>query len=793
MRKLVINRCLLAIATATLAACGGGGGASGSLAPPVTSLSGTVAIGAPIGGAVITARDANGNTSSSVVANADGKYSNLDVSNLTAPFVIEAVGQLGQTPYRLSTPVVNTSATANVTTLTTTLSALIAGGDPTALNISSITATTLAAASQTLTTVITPVMQTVGVSASSFNPITAEFNADSTGKDKLLDALDIRHRPTGVYVSNRLEPVTEDQTDGNLTQVAIVNGQASGQLPAGTDRDVAGLRDIATKLTACFAIPAAQRITSTADAFGTPIPTSTHAACQTFLEADYQQNTYSFAQRWVNVLSDPAFDNAKFTIQLRYVVSNAFASLNKDAYVTNLHFQDSDGNGYTRPEVATLTNGTYKLYGNHRALDAGSEPVITKITDYTNTASSTGNRVEGRLRFWMTPHRALDTNTQTYKFFYNSSNKPDPVLPCAWITGPGLPGDGAMNSANTGPLGGVLMKVPRSDYVARQDYLAVHFKFPATFDPFGSDADRRSLMKACAAREWNGSSWEVATWNTNNQFTIDAAKDSATSGFIWPAFDNGNKSYSWDASSTSYSAVTVGGISYAAMVGNKYGTYALSPVDATTKANYKPTTMPTYTFYAFSRDSVTGNTKVTYAAVNGSGAAVPVVTSAQADAFWAAKIQAKGRMIGAMPYLVTDGNGIYSGKDAFSTVTSASSFLSATATTIATGGALATTWTVPTGASGVDRIGYSCWANWNNNPNNTPNYTNEVRWGPSVSSNSWGVPRNLSSKSFSLEEDCVGYEWTNNNPTIISRYREIWARSYDAENRQIQSVQYAKR
>jgi hypothetical protein len=334
-----------------------------------------------------------------------------------------------------------------------------------------------------------------------------------------------------------------------------------------------------------------------------------------------------------------------------------------------------------------------------------------------------------------------------------------------------------MNSANTGPLGGILLKVPRSDYVARQDYLAVHVKFPATFDPFGVDADRQSLMKACAAREWNGSAWEVATWSTNSQFTIDAAKDSASSAFVWPS--SGNQSYSWAGSSTTYSAMT----------GNKYGTYALSSVDAITKANYKPTTMPTYTFFAFPRTSLSS---VTYA--NSPNGAVPVISSINdTNTFWNAKIQAKARMMGAMPYLTTDANGIYNGKDGFSTVTSASAFLSATAPVIAANSTLDATWTVPAKASGVDRVGYSCWANWNNNPNNTPNYTNEVRWGPAVSSNSWGVPRNISSKSFTLEEDCVNFQWTTNNPTIISRYREVWARSYDAENRQIQSVQYAKR
>lgn len=781
---------LLTLVSCLLVACGGGGGGGGA----VTSLNGTVAIGAPLAGAVVTATDVNGTTSSSVIADDEGNYQNLDISKLSTPFLIEAVGQLGQTPYKLSAPIAEaSSATANVTTLTTTLSALIAGGDPDTIVISSITPTSVATATQTLTSVISPVMQTVGVSStnfnpitsaqqilsgvsSNFNPVTAAFKADSTGQDKLLDALDIRHRSTGTYISNRLEAVTEGNTDADLSEVEISNGHAGGALPAGTDRDVAGLKEIARQLTACFAIPAAQRVTSTPDVFGIPIPISTHASCQTFLDSDYQQNTYSFAQRWINILQDPAFDGAKFQIQLRYVVSSAFPSISKDAYVTNLYFKDSIGNGYTRPEVAILNNNTYKLYGNHRVLDAGSEPVITKITDFTNTTTSTGNRIEGRLRFWMTPNRAWDSGTSAYKFFYNNSNKPDPVLPCAWVTGPGLPGNGAMNSANTGPLGGILLKVPRSDYVARQDYLAVHVKFPATFDPFGVDADRQSLMKACAARENTGTIqtpvMEVATWSTNNQFTIDAAKDSTSSGFIWPPLANGNQAYSWAGSSTTYSA----------MVGTKYGTYALSTVDATTKASYKPTTMPTYTFFAFPRTSLSA---VTYA--SSPNAAVPVITLSDANTFWATKIQTKARMIGAMPYLTIDSNGIYKGKDAFSTVTSASAFLSASATTLAANSTLDTTWTVPAKASGVDRVGYSCWANWMNS-------SNEVRWGPSVSSNSWGVPRNINSKSFTLEEDCVGYEWgQNNTPTVSSLYREIWARSYDAENRQIQSVQYARR
>ena len=795
MLKQALRLMLLPAAAAVLVACGGGGG-GGAGGSNAILLGGTVAVGSPLAGAVITARDANGRTSSSVLANDQGVYQNLDVTGLTAPFVIEAVGQLGQTPLKLSTPMATTAGVtnANVTTLTTTLSAILAGGDPSNLQIQNITTSGLTAATQVLSTAIAPVMQTVGVSSSGFNPITSAFVADSTGKDKLLDALDIRYRPNSVFLANRLQTVNEGQTDSDLSQVSISSNQASGALPSGTDRNLSGLRTLSSQISACFRVPASQRATYTQDAFGLDIILTVHAACQVFLHADYMTNTYSWGQRWLPLLKDPSFDNAVFEPQLRYVVAQPFANITSDAYVVNFNFRDTDGNGYTRPEVAILASGTYKLYGNQREMDAGVEPVITKLTDFTNPTSGAGNRVEGRIRFWLTPHRDWDVASNSFKFFYTGSNKPDPVTPCVWVTGPDLPGNGARNSGNTGPLGGILLKVPRSDYVARQDYLAVHVKFSDTFDPVGVADDRRALLKACAAREWNGTSWEIATWSTNNQYTIDAAKSSSGSTFAWPTAAQSNLSFSWAAASAGYSANSYSSNSYAAMVGSRNGTYALNPVTLATKAAYFPTEMPVYTFYAFHRDSLTGLTygRSVATAAQGGSDSTPITSGSaaltKADALIADATIVKARMVGAKPYLELDANGVYAGAAPFGSVDSATTFLAANAITLARNSTLPLAWSVPTGTTGTDRIGYSCWANWMNG-------TSKVRWGPSVSSNNWPVPRNIRNKSFTLDEECVGYEWNGGSgaPAITSRYREIWARTYDAENRQIQSVQFADR
>jgi hypothetical protein len=768
-----------------LSSCGGGGGA-GSISGDTNLADGTVAVGAPIAGALVTARDVNGKTSNTVTADAEGKYSRLNLSGLTAPIIIDATGELGQMPVKLSTPLTSASGgTTNVTPLTTALSAMLAGGDPAQLTTAAITPAKLTEAKQKLAEVIAPVAKTVNVSSDA-DPVTTAFVANSTGVDQLLDALDIRYRSGAIVMSNRLQKVQEGQSDSDLSSVRVTFAannvpSIAGTLPEGASMSLSWLTEMASKVNDCFALSPSQRVSYADDVAGTPIASALHPSCTLFLHSDYLTNSYDFKQRWVYALKDAIFNNSKFKIQLRYVVENAFA-VGDDAYVVNLHFKDSDGNGYTRPEVVRKVGTNYVLYGNQRTAEAYVEPVITRLLDHADSASS-GNRIEGRLRFVLTPHRDFNATTKTGSFNYGAGNKALPVYACAWVTGLGLPGDGVLG-ADGKPRGGVLIKVPRSDYVTRQDYMAVHAKFADNFDPVNTLEDRKLLLKACAAREFANGAWEVSTFNTNNQFTLDAAKIDGNGIFTWPT----SSALSWPSTSTGYSGTNGS---------HRTATYRVTAVTDAVKVAYRPTVMPTYTFYAFKHSALPTNLYTSPT----TDKSTPIISNDNAgqtatNTFFDSALILKSRMVGAMPYLETNANGVYTGNSKFSAITTSKLdiFLGQDAPAIPNGGTLDLSWVVEGGGTGVDRVGYSCWANWINN-------SNDVRWGPSSSSNSWGFPRSVTSKVFTLEEECESLSArvlrasAGSNPAInsSSKYREVWTRGYDAENRQIQGVAYAKR
>ena len=72
-----------------LSACGGGGG--GASTSSVVSLTGTAATGAAMPFATVTLKDASGKTLTAT-SDVDGKFTVTDISTLTAPFMLKAVG-----------------------------------------------------------------------------------------------------------------------------------------------------------------------------------------------------------------------------------------------------------------------------------------------------------------------------------------------------------------------------------------------------------------------------------------------------------------------------------------------------------------------------------------------------------------------------------------------------------------------------------------------------------------------------------------------------------------------------
>jgi hypothetical protein len=117
-----------------------------------------------------------------------------------------------------------------------------------------------------------------------------------------------------------------------------------------------------------------------------------------------------------------------------------------------------------------------------------------------------------------------------------------------------------------------------------------------------------------------------------------------------------------------------------------------------------------------------------------------------------------------------------------------STYLAANAASVPLTTKVAGTWTVPTGADGIDRLGLGGWFV----------KSDGSRIGAATFSDSFPLPRSLTSANFTLSEDWYGYDFatygTNKyKATATAGYREIWVRSYDRTNRQIQTVEFATR
>ena len=117
-----------------------------------------------------------------------------------------------------------------------------------------------------------------------------------------------------------------------------------------------------------------------------------------------------------------------------------------------------------------------------------------------------------------------------------------------------------------------------------------------------------------------------------------------------------------------------------------------------------------------------------------------------------------------------------------------STYLAANAASVPLTTKVAGAWTIPTGADGIDRLGIGGWFL----------KSDGSRIGAATFTDSYSLPRSLTSASFTLSEDWYGYDFaTYSNKkysaSATGAYREIWVRSYDRTNRQIQTVEFATR
>jgi hypothetical protein len=239
---------------ALLAACGGGGGGSAdTTAGPSVPLSGTVAVGAPLVGATVTVKGANGEIATATT-NADGEYT-TNIAALTTPLMVQARGTSAGNPIELFSLATSASATLNVTPLTHAVTTQVFGGHPAisfdvAANIAQVDPATLNLAKTRITEALAPVLTQLGQSDTQVDLFTTRFPANNTGLDKLLDLVAFDNLPHELGTIR-----IQDKSNGASVSLAA-NASNVAPLPAINESvfelDTAGIKQVVIDMNAAI-------------------------------------------------------------------------------------------------------------------------------------------------------------------------------------------------------------------------------------------------------------------------------------------------------------------------------------------------------------------------------------------------------------------------------------------------------------------------------------------------------------------------------------------------------------
>lgn len=279
---------LASAAVLALAACGGGGSsgtAEIALAPspspaPATAaavtLSGTVATGAALAGATLTVTDATGTEVGRVDSiGTDGQFTVTLTTGAKAPFVLVAKRD---DVTLVSVQDLPSSGTVNVTPITTLVaSRLSPSGDPTQLGreLAEHTATVDTAAVnrkvEEVREMLKPVLEATGTASNDL--LRGHFEANGSGHDKLLDSLKITITPDSASSANIQITVRQKSAEGDEPAEIRFNSATTTAAPvlpsvASTSLVEDGtsplITDLMTRLSACYALPVTERVSSTA-------------------------------------------------------------------------------------------------------------------------------------------------------------------------------------------------------------------------------------------------------------------------------------------------------------------------------------------------------------------------------------------------------------------------------------------------------------------------------------------------------------------------------------------------
>lgn len=477
----------IALAAVTLVAgCGGGSDSSASngtstATPASASLTGTAATGSALANANVAVTDSNGNSpcvETAITTSALGTYTCTLKSGETAPFFVVVTDPTGNTAPLVSvtttTPPAGTPLTLNATPLTTAILAQLApDGNPlTLVNAKTVDANALKAVTANVVAQLASVLSAIGAPAN-YDPFATSISAATSSgvgntADQILDVVTVSKDPA----TGQLRLGTVDGTPVPLA-TATSGGSALPAPAANVASLPQGAQALANALTACFALPASQRVlgidTSLPLSQGGPKVTSLAPACQNIASDTsnaggiaFLHNGYAFGQWVFGLLNSNSMTGAKFSVPevmafypgSGTTVPTAVSTMSvplPDQAVLNVKYLDAQGNpGNIIVLVRYIASGTSSAHpsnwwvvGNQQPVEVIDRLQVRRVEqvnpNFGNTSANSNSysHFQTGIQFWINAKGPGSVNGNG-------------TLSFARVTGPGLPIDGLVYVAPTG-------------------------------------------------------------------------------------------------------------------------------------------------------------------------------------------------------------------------------------------------------------------------------------------------------------------------------------------------------
>lgn len=452
-----------------LAACGGGGsdstsssGATGD--KPVlaaAAVTGTAATGAALANANVAITDSAGVSpcqEAAVTTSALGTYTCTLKTGEVAPFFVVVTDPTGNTAPLVSvstvTPAAGAKLTLNATPLTTAIVAqLAADGNPlTFVSGKTVDAAALQKVTANVVAQLASVLAAIGAPAN-YDPFSTAITAATAAgvgntADQVLDIVKVVTDPA----TGKLALTTVD----NPTPVAIATATSTGGTLAAPPAAVAALpqaaQAVAKGLSACFALPVAQRVTSSDTSLsasqGGPAADGVASACQNIAAdtsnaagVDFFHNGFYFGQLLYGILTSDTMTGAQFSVpEIMAFYPGASTASGRDEAIFNIRYLDASGNpGNLITTARDIAGGATSAHPSSWWLVGNQQPVDVTV------------RLQIRRVEQMNP--GFNKSNNNYSHFQNgiqfliNAKGPGSIvnnapLSYARVTGPGLPSNG---------------------------------------------------------------------------------------------------------------------------------------------------------------------------------------------------------------------------------------------------------------------------------------------------------------------------------------------------------------